>query len=177
MVFLEQVDLANTGVLTREFLDAVGSINREHPRLLMIGDSRRGLGHFPPMALKMNRNELARLTGAPMAPPLAQAKVQAAQLALEKQRPVFVTLSEEGILGADVDGEVCHVPALPTRGAIDIVGAGDAVTANLAAALAAQANIPEAVAIANTAASVVIHQLGTTGTATTDDLRPLLVDS
>jgi len=87
---------------------------------------------------------------------------------------VFVTLAERGILGALPDGEVEHVPALPVRGPIDIVGAGDAVTANLTMALAAGATLAEALALANAAASVVVHKLGTTGTATVRELRELL---
>src|SRR6266480_14699 len=70
--------------------------------------------------------------------------------------------------------QVEHVPALPVRGSIDIVGAGDAVTANLATALAAGATISEAMEIAMAAASVVIHQLGTTGTASVSQVRSLL---
>jgi bifunctional ADP-heptose synthase (sugar kinase/adenylyltransferase) len=78
---------------------------------------------------------------------------------------VFVTLAERGICGAAPDGTVEQVPALPVRGEIDIVGAGDAVTANLTMALAARADLREALELSNAAASVVIHQLGTTGTA------------
>ncbi len=81
-----------------------------------------------------------------------------------------MTLSERGLLAADPAGAVEHVPALPVRGPIDIVGAGDAVTANLAAALAAGATLREALELAAAAASCVIHQLGTTGTATVADL-------
>jgi len=55
------------------------------------------------------------------------------------------------------------------------VGAGDAVTANLAAALATGAKLREAVELANAAASVVIHQLGTTGTASVPQIREALV--
>jgi bifunctional ADP-heptose synthase (sugar kinase/adenylyltransferase) len=51
-----------------------------------------------------------------------------------------------------------------------VVGAGDAVTANLVAAMAAGAEASEALQLAMTAASCVIHQLGTTGVATRDDL-------
>jgi bifunctional ADP-heptose synthase (sugar kinase/adenylyltransferase) len=87
------------------------------------------------------------------------------------------------LIGADPGGEgiqddavAHHAAALPIRGEIDIVGAGDAVSANLAAALAAGAEVREAVTLANAAASVVIHQLGTTGAATVEDLRPLVVD-
>ena len=52
--------------------------------------------------------------------------------------------------------------------------AGDAVTANLIAALAAGATVGEAIEIAMVAASIVIHQLGTTGTATIREIGELL---
>jgi len=60
------------------------------------------------------------------------------------------------------------------RGAIDVVGAGDAVTANAAAALAAGATLMEAIELAAVGASVVIHQLGATGTASVTQLRELM---
>jgi bifunctional ADP-heptose synthase (sugar kinase/adenylyltransferase) len=63
---------------------------------------------------------------------------------------------------------------LPLRGPIDIVGAGDSVTANLAPALASGASVREALVLAAIASSVVIHQVGTTGTATVADLEALL---
>ncbi len=52
-----------------------------------------------------------------------------------------------------------------------MVGAGDAVTANLTAARAAGADLREAITLANAAASIVIHQCGTTGTADVAALR------
>ena len=83
---------------------------------------------------------------------------------------MFVTLAERGIVGACPANGPEHVPAHPVRGPIDIVGAGDAVTANLAAALAAGATRREAMELAMAAASLVIHQLGTTGTASIPQL-------
>ena len=87
---------------------------------------------------------------------------------------VFVTLSEEGIIGADPTGLVHHIPCHPLRGEIDIVGAGDSVTANLSSALAGGASLEEALEIANAAASIVVHQLGTTGTASVPEIGELL---
>jgi bifunctional ADP-heptose synthase (sugar kinase/adenylyltransferase) len=86
---------------------------------------------------------------------------------------VFVTLADRGIVGALPNQTPEHVPAHPIRGPIDIVGAGDAVTANLAAALAAGSSIREAMELAKAAASVVIHQLGTTGTASIAQIAEL----
>ena len=89
-------------------------------------------------------------------------------------RPVVVTLAHRGILGALPSGEVYHLPALPVRGPLDIVGAGDAVTANVTTALASGATLPEALEMGDLAASIVIHQLGDTGTASVAQLRKLL---
>ena len=50
-----------------------------------------------------------------------------------------------------------------------------AVTANLIVALAAGATLAEAMEIAMGAASVVIHQLGTTGTAAVGQIRSLIL--
>ena len=83
-------------------------------------------------------------------------------------------MAEQGIVGAAPDGQTEHVPVLPVRGEIDIVGAGDSVTANLTTALAAGASLREAIELANAAASIVIHQLGTTGTASISQLRAVL---
>ncbi len=58
------------------------------------------------------------------------------------------------------------VPAPPVRSQIDIVGAGDSATAGIVAALLCGATEVEAAAIGNLVASITIQQLGTTGTAT-----------
>ena len=94
---------------------------------------------------------------------------------MRNRQPVFVTMAELGIVGADPAGRAEHVRAHPVRGEIDIVGAGDAVTANLAVALAAGASQQESMELGMAAASVVIHQLGTTGTATIAQLAGLAV--
>jgi len=174
LVLLDQVDLADTGVVTRGVLASVNRLVADHPRLPILADSRRGLRGFPPVIFKMNAHELAALTGgAADVADAASVRQAALTLARSHGRPVFVTLAEHGMIGACPDGASYHVPALPVRGDIDIVGAGDAVTANLAAALAAGASVREALELASLAASIVIHQLGTTGTASVAQLRDL----
>jgi len=174
IILLDQVDQANTGVVTERLLTVIRDLAGPRPGLLIIADSRRGLAGFPPVVFKMNAAELAPLTGMPKDASLAEVQAAAAGLAKRNGRSVFVTLAERGMVGATADGQVAHVPALPVRGEIDIVGAGDAVTANLTAALAAGAALPEALELAMTAASIVIHQLGTTGTASVRQMRELL---
>ena len=174
MILLDQVDLPETGVITAELLQAVSQITDKLPNLLILADSRRGLRGFPKVTFKMNGTELAFLTG--NKPPMGLEKIKraASDLARRQGKTVLVTLAEDGILGASPDGSCEHVPAHPVRGEIDIVGAGDAVTANITAALASGAELREALELANAAASIVIHQLGTTGTATVSDIRNLL---
>jgi rfaE bifunctional protein kinase chain/domain len=174
IILLEQVDVADTGVLTAGLLTEIGMVAKQHPRLLILADSRRGLGHFPAVTLKMNGAELARSLALDHTLSLNEVKESAAILANRRNQRVFVTLAAEGIVGAEPGGLVEHVPALPRRGEIDIVGAGDAVTANLTAALAAGAGLSEALKVANAAASIVIHQLGTTGTANVSQIEALL---
>jgi bifunctional ADP-heptose synthase (sugar kinase/adenylyltransferase) len=86
----------------------------------------------------------------------------------------FVTLAEEGMAAAMPDGTAIHVPARPLHGEIDVVGAGDAALASLAAALAAGASPGESLELASAAASVVIHQLGTTGAASVAQIADVL---
>lgn len=174
LILLDQVDIPETGVVTQAVLSAIGCVAKGRPDLLILADSRRGLGSFPPVVFKMNATELRVLTGATTALNISSACEFAAKLAQKNQRCVFVTMAEQGIVGAAPDGQMEHVPVLPVRGEIDIVGAGDSVTANLTAALAAGASLREAIELANAAASIVIHQLGTTGTASVSQLKATL---
>jgi len=174
MILLDQVDVPETGVVTRRVLDAVGAATRRRPDLFVVADSRRGLRDFPPVIFKMNRRELARLSGRGDDLPLDEVQRAARQLGDRNQRPVIVTLAEAGIVGAAPGADPVHEPALPIRGEIDIVGAGDAVTANVACGLAAGLPLRDTIRLANAAASVVIHQLGTTGTATLNQINDVL---
>lgn len=175
IIVMDQVDIPGTGVVTRKLLEAIRGLSKSQPNKLILADSRRGLRGYPPVCFKMNAAELAAFSGIKGERTLDELKQSAAALAREQERDIFVTLAERGILGVSPQGSVEHVAALPVRGEIDIVGAGDAVTANLTAALSASATLRESLELANAAASVVIHQLGTTGTATVGQIEHLLL--
>jgi len=175
IIVLEQVDIPETGVVAKTVLAGLKGIVETNPQLLIVSDSRRGLRGYPPVTLKMNAAELRALTGATGDETIDTIKKTAASLAQERGRIVFVTLAEKGIVAASPQGEIEHVPALPVRGPIDIDGAGDAVTANITSALTGGATLRESLEMATAAGSVVIHKLGTTGTASVDELARLLV--
>ena len=174
VILMDQVDLPETGVVTRSLRDAAHAALRGRVDLVLLADSRRGLRDYPPLGFKMNAAELARMNGTAESSDLDAIRAQATDLARENRRPVFVTLADRGIVGAMPGQGPEHVPASPVRGPIDVVGAGDSVTANLAAALAAGAEAREAMEIAMAAASIVVHQLGTTGTADVAQVARLL---
>lgn len=174
LVLLGQVDQPETGVLTACVLAAIRDLALADPRRLIFADNRHSLRGFPPVIFKMNAAELAALTATVSASELPEILSAAANLARLNGHPVFVTLAERGIVGITPSGQSEHAMSLPVRGEIDIVGAGDAVTANLTAALAAGATMREALELANAAASIVVHQLGTTGTASVAQMRELL---
>lgn len=165
VIVMDQVDEAETGVVSSGVLPALTQFS---PTVPVLADSRRGLRDYPPVIFKMNAAELRALIGGE-----GDEHASARALAAKNGRTVFVTMAERGIVGAAPDGTIEHLPALPLRGPIDVVGAGDSVTANLATALAAGAGTREAIELAIAASSLVIHQLGTTGTANVNQLRAL----
>ncbi|MEO2009927.1 MAG: PfkB family carbohydrate kinase [Pirellulaceae bacterium] len=162
VIVMDQVDSAETGVVTRAVVDALAEFPVTIP---VVADSRRGLVGYPPVIFKMNLAELAVVVDADELRSDQQIKLAASELARKNGRAVIITLAERGLIGATLDGTVVHVPTLPVRGEIDVVGAGDCVLANITVALASRATLAESLQIAASASSIVIHQLGTTGTA------------
>lgn len=106
---------------------------------------------------KPNRRELEAALGAavdidhPETLPAVLARLDVAHLLL--------TLGEAGMVLVSREGEVGRVPTT-AREVYDVVGAGDTVTAYLAAMLAAGASAAEAAVIANFAAGVEVGKLG-----------------
>ena len=89
-------------------------------------------------------------------------------------RPLFLTQGEFGILVIDsnaVSANLRRVAAFPVSGPIDIVGAGDSSSAAIGCAMAAGATLEEAAAFGNLVASITIQQIGTTGTASPEQVR------
>jgi rfaE bifunctional protein kinase chain/domain len=174
VILLDQVDVAETGVVTETVLAVVEELEKNSAKIPVLADSRRGLRGFPPVIFKMNAAELSALTGMPAHSPVEEIRRTAVQMAKKNQHAVFVTMAERGLVGALPDGRSEHVPCVPVRGPIDVVGAGDSVTANLTTALAAGAELRDALEIAALASSIVIHQLGTSGSASVAQMSVLL---
>lgn len=171
---MNQVDVSGTGVVTAEVLEALSHISGSAP---VVADSRIGFSSFPPMIFKMNRAELSASKALEGDPSISELKAAIASVSATSGRAAFATLADEGILGCTPGTSACWVPSLPLRGPIDVVGAGDSVTAALAASLAAGAAVEEAMALSMLAASVTVHQVGTTGTASSEAMLALAASS
>jgi D-beta-D-heptose 7-phosphate kinase/D-beta-D-heptose 1-phosphate adenosyltransferase len=112
-----------------------------------------------------NRQELADATGS-----RAESDddlVAAAHQVIEKCGidAVLVTRSQDGLSVIPREGEACHL-ATQARSVYDVSGAGDTVVATFATAIGQGIALPEAAALANLAAGIVV---GKTGTATAFD--------
>lgn len=73
---------------------------------------------------------------------------------------LLVTRGEHGMTLLRPDHSPLHLPAR-AREVFDVTGAGDTVISTLAAALAAGEELPQAVALANLAAGIVVGKMGT----------------
>jgi D-beta-D-heptose 7-phosphate kinase/D-beta-D-heptose 1-phosphate adenosyltransferase len=107
--------------------------------------------------LKPNRRELAEALGA--GADLTRPEQFSALMARLGVRHLLVTLGSEGMLLVDRDGGTERIPS-QAREVYDVSGAGDTVTAWVAAALAAGAPVLEAATVANLAAGVEVGKAG-----------------
>ena len=109
--------------------------------------------------LTPNRNELAVAAGTAF-DTLEDVGAAAARLATELElESVVVTVDRDGALLARADGTIEHIPTKP-RAVYDNTGAGDAVLAMLAAAVAAGADFKQAVQMANIAGGLEVEKFG-----------------
>ncbi len=165
LLITDQMD--SNGVITAPVREALNDLAAAHPAKYFVVDSRRRIGLFRDMILKPNRME-ALSAFDPARKPQTIARDELARigttLSAQTNRPVFLTLSEDGVLVC-AEGTHRYLPAAPVRPPLDPVGAGDAFIAALAVALAGKATSWEAGAVANLAAAVTIEKLNQTGSA------------
>jgi sugar/nucleoside kinase (ribokinase family) len=150
----------------------LAQLGREDPQRIILADSRERIGLFSSVWTKPNFQECSRAVGG--SEDVSTAPTCATDLAGRTGRPVFCTLGEKGILVADPRVQTLSVnlvPSFPVAGPIDIVGAGDSTSAAIACALAAGTQPSKAAAFGNLVASITIQQIGTTGTASPEQVR------
>lgn len=173
LIVLDQVSEADCGVVTERVRERLAVLGQAMPDKIILADSRERIGLFQSVWLKPNEHEClqaVRKTSNRFEDVVDGAR----SLAERVGRPIFCTCGDKGILVSDprpVSRNAVLVPAYPVRGPIDIVGAGDSSSAGIACAVASGATLEEAAAFGNLVASITIQQIGTTGTATPEQVR------
>jgi rfaE bifunctional protein kinase chain/domain len=173
LLVLDQVSESDCGVVTTRVRQVLAELGEADPGKLILADSRQRIGKFRSVWLKPNHAECERAVEA-TGQPADSVGEAALKLAQQTGRPVFCTQGEQGTWVADPRpgvGLPMHVPAYPVPSPVDIVGAGDSTSAGIACAVAAGASLPAAAAFGNLVASITIQQIGTTGTASPQQLR------
>lgn len=171
VIIADQVQERNCGVITDRVRGEIANMAEKHPNVVFFADSRVRIGEFRNVMIKPNRFEAANAVGAGVQGDISidQARNFGEALARQNKKPVFVTLSENGLLLCTESGTE-HIPAVPITGEIDPVGAGDSCTAGIVSALCAGASLKEAAVMGNLVASVTVRKIGTTGTASPSEV-------
>jgi rfaE bifunctional protein kinase chain/domain len=170
----DQVQERSCGVITDRVRDEIAQLARAHPPTLFAADSRERIGLFRDVIVKPNAREATHAIHPDRETELDRAGVEAcgAELFRRNGQPVFLTLGAEGIVVFHQGGPT-RVPAVPVHEPIDIVGAGDSAMSSIVASLCSGATPPEAALIGNLAAAVTIQQIGTTGTASRNQISDI----
>ena len=149
------------GVVTARLLKRLLPLARRR-RLPVLVDPK--VQHFPlykrVALVTPNQHEAQQASGIVIR---GAADLLAAGRALLKRlecRAVLVTRGEQGMSLFERGRPPVHIPTA-AREVFDVTGAGDSVIATLALALCAGSRLPEAAALANYAAGVVVGKLGT----------------
>ena len=163
MVVLDQVQETDCGVITAKVRKAIADLASSGDRPVLT-DSRSHIASFRNVILKPNTDELKDLIG-------DETDAEKAVLALSSQtgRPVILTRGSDGIVASD-GTETYSLPSISVPEPIDIVGAGDSVSAAVTSALAARASLPDAALLGVLSSSITVQQIGTTGTASPDQI-------
>src|SRR5690606_19657399 len=103
MILLDQVTEENCGVLTDRVVRGVKSLAARHSHKTILADSRSRIYKFRGCTLKLNQRE-ATLTFEPdssVEAPLTTIQEYATRLALESDKPAFLTLGAAGVLACE----------------------------------------------------------------------------
>jgi D-beta-D-heptose 7-phosphate kinase/D-beta-D-heptose 1-phosphate adenosyltransferase len=148
----------NKGMLVRPVIrEAIDrAVERRIP--IVVDPKFRNFFHYSGATLfKPNRRELEAALGA--AVDLEHPEALPDTLRRLGVANILLTLGERGMILVTANGETTRIPTT-AREVFDVVGAGDTVTAYLAAMLASGATTLEAATIANAAAGIEVGKLG-----------------
>ena len=158
--FMGAVILSDYAKGTLQNTEALIRICRKHKVPVLVDPKGTDFSRYKGATLLTpNWNEFTAIVGACNSEHEIVAKGTALMRELELQA-LLVTRGEHGMSLLRPDQPELHLPAR-AREVFDVTGAGDTVISVLAASLAAGEPLPQSVALANIAASIVVAKLGT----------------
>jgi D-beta-D-heptose 7-phosphate kinase/D-beta-D-heptose 1-phosphate adenosyltransferase len=161
----------NKGVLVPSVIEGLVRRARERKVPVVVDPKYRNFfAYRGATVFKPNRRELEAALGAAM--DLEHPETLPATVARLEVENLLLTLGERGMMLIPARGKVVQVPTT-AREVYDVVGAGDTVTAYLAAMLAAGATAREAAVVANLAAGVEVGKLGAASVAAAEVVAAL----
>jgi len=173
LIVADQVEEENCGVLTERVRDELTRLGEAHPDKVLFADSRRRIGQFRYMIVKPNQGEASQSLGLETKHLSPQQLVE--RLSAWTGRPACITFGARGLMAHDGQ-DTYHIPGYVAGGPVDIVGAGDSLTAAMSSALCAGATFAEAAFVGNLVASITVQQIGVTGTASLAQLAPRFLE-
>ena len=135
----------------------------------VVVDSRDRMAQYRCVVVKPNEVEASRAFGDGSAMDMDGLSELAAKISLRNNRLALVTLGAQGCFAAE-NGAVTRCPACAVEPPIDFCGAGDTFLSGFASLLAGGAPPLQAVQGANLCSAVTIRKIGTTGTATREEV-------
>jgi D-beta-D-heptose 7-phosphate kinase/D-beta-D-heptose 1-phosphate adenosyltransferase len=157
------------GVVTEAVIAVCREAAAESGGMLVVDSKARSFAHYGPVDLiKPNAAELANATDLPTE---TDAQIEVAlvrAMKLWEAKAILVTRASKGISLAVRGEPVRHFPTA-AREVFDASGAGDTTLAALGLALAAEADIEDAIAFAQLASGVAVGKIGT-ATVSPDEL-------
>jgi rfaE bifunctional protein kinase chain/domain len=159
------------GLSSLEAIERINKMIAAHPETTFLADARHFPEKYKNAVLKLNISEAARLLNEDTSIPAndASAMSLAERISQMSGKPTFLTRGDLGMV-VSADGKNTLIPGLQVTEQVDPVGAGDAVVAALAAALAAGASPVHAAELANIAGMITVKKLQTTGTASAAEI-------
>lgn len=160
-------DQMKFGCITPAVRERLCQLGQEGKTIIV--DSRDRIGLYTNATLKPNEIELSRTFADGSSPDLDAIAALAVPVAQKMDRPMLVTLGDKGCFVIE-NGTATRCPACPVEPPIDFCGAGDTFLSGYGTLIASGATPIQAAQVATLCSAVTIKKIGTTGTATRDEV-------
>ena len=170
----DQMPIDNLGVITGNVREELCNLGDKYPDKVFFADSRTRIGDYKNVIIKPNRFEAALAVNQNdnlKNVDYESTKQAAISLSEKTKRTVYITLGDNGILVYN-NGDFIHIAGNESNDKVDPVGAGDSVSAGLVSTLCCLGSddIIKAAYIGNLVASITVTKIGTTGTASPEEI-------